>query len=77
MSSNTERGKAAREEALAPINHQLPTEVQFTDLQGKDPEHTTYLSVLCFTRTGELGREWERINEKEQCFPNSTCCRIM
>lgn len=56
MSSNTERGKAAREEALAPINHQLPTEVQFTDLQGKDPEHTTYLSVLRFTRTGELGR---------------------
>lgn len=53
MSSNTERGKAAREEALAPIHHQLPTEVQFTDLQGKDPEHTTYIpicTVLHFAR---------------------------
>lgn len=56
MSSYTERGNAAREEALAPINHQLPTEVQFTDLQGKDPEHTAFLSLRPFTRTGELGR---------------------
>lgn len=55
MSSYTERGNAAREEALAPIN-QLPTEVQSTDLQGKDPEHTTFLSLMRFTRTGELGR---------------------
>lgn len=56
MSSYTERGNAASEEALAPINHQLPTEVQSTDLQGKDPEHTTFLSLMRFTRTGELGR---------------------